>query len=43
MSEQKSAQLQVNAQDHRIRELSAELTHSQQCRYLDIVCGEVQR
>ena len=27
MSEQKSAQLQVNAQDHRIRELSAELTH----------------
>ena len=27
MSEQKSAQLQVNARDHRIRELSAELTH----------------
>ena len=27
MSEQKSAQLQVTAQDHRIRELSAELTH----------------
>ena len=27
MSEQKSAQLQVSAQDHRIRELSAELTH----------------
>jgi len=27
MSEQKAAQLQVQAQDHRIRELSAELTH----------------
>ena len=27
MSEHKSAQLQVTAQDHRIRELSAELTH----------------
>ena len=27
MSEQKSAHLQVQAQDHRIKELSAELTH----------------
>ena len=43
MSEQKSAQRQVHAQDHRIRELSAELKPcSQQCRYLDIVCREVQ-
>ena len=46
MSEQKAAQLHGQSQDHRIKELSAELSHVfnfyQQCRSYVIVCGKVQ-
>jgi hypothetical protein len=46
MSEQKAAQLHGQSQDHRIKELSAELSHVinfyQQCKSYVIVCGKVQ-
>ena len=44
MSEQKSNQLHVQAQDHRIKELTAELNYVvNRCRCYHFVCREVQR